>query len=564
MFLNGQMVFSSDEQISYQLCESKNLLNKTQDWLNQWKNVSFLGVDFQGLREGSVLTIKFRSKRPQGYSYALWDAQWRELKFTNVEKTDTYIKITLTEKESAIIGVRGLTFGGQGLKLSSIKYTYFKPETPVKKLKHNRQVVKSYMNGAELSLPVINVTTVDDSEPGVKGLYQDAVVDLFKDGKKQKVYGEKSKIKARGNSTILPDEKPYRINFSKKKNLLGLNGGKKFTDWVLLRSQWDLASDYTGLKLAQLIFGNDFYASDCAFVHLFINGIYKGVYLLCEQNQVSRGRVDISVSSNKKPLPAYFFELDNYPDEKNHPVVALNQDEKFRLTDVNNQTRELDVDYYSIKNYGAGEIKNDLPKKYLSGVWKICFEALVNKNYLAFDSDYNLVPSKLTDPKDVCSAVVDLDSLVNVMLLDEIVRDNDVGAGSFFMAVDLTRNVDEKYGRLTFEAPWDFNWAYTEAKDDYAFEYGLHYYAGAFQPLVLNDNVDRSNFWYTLFNTQDWFRKMVRDKWEGITKEGFENLVNETEFYIDSVMKESGGKWPGHIFDFLKKRLSYIEENLFL
>ena len=71
------------------------------------------------------------------------------------------------------------------------------------------------------------------------------------------------------------------------------------------------------------------------------------------------------------------------------------------------------------------------------------------------------------------------------------------------MAVDLSK--DSKYERLTFLAPWDFNWGYSEETDG-------RYYAGAFQKPV-HDMWDRSNAWLTVIMKADWFVERVKDKW---------------------------------------------------
>lgn len=45
---------------------------------------------------------------------------------------------------------------------------------------------------------------------------------------------EKAQLKARGNWTLNYPKKTLRIKFEKKQNLLGLNGGREYKNWVLL------------------------------------------------------------------------------------------------------------------------------------------------------------------------------------------------------------------------------------------------------------------------------------------------------------------------------------------
>ena len=72
------------------------------------------------------------------------------------------------------------------------------------------------------------------------------------------------------------------------------------------------------------------------------------------------------------------------------------------------------------------------------------------------------------------------------------------------MAVDFSE--ESTCEKLTFTAPWDFDWAFEGSADG-------RYYAGAFQEFT-PDGLDRSNAWLTLFMKADWFREEVQDKWE--------------------------------------------------
>lgn len=155
-------------------------------------------------------------------------------------------------------------------------------------------------------------------------------------------------------------------------------------------------------------------------------------------------------------------------------------------------------------------------------------------------------------PKESVEAVIDLDSAVNMLILEELVHNYDVGAGSFYMAVDFGKK--SKYERLTFTAPWDFNWAYYEETDG-------RYYAGAFQR-IMDD--DRTNPWFTVLMKADWFREMVKEKWseldennllENVTKQVSEDLrllendLGENAWSIDAAMQ---------IVDFVNGRIKWL------
>lgn len=411
---------------------------------------------------------------------------------TAIETTVT--EETITETEKAEIDVNIPDESGN---YSAVMEQY------VQKAEELEQFMKKT---AELkTMPVIHITTLDEKEILSKEEYNESVIDVFNCGEEYRLTAEGG-VRVRGNSTADGEEKPYRIKFNEKQGMLGLHEGMAFKSWVLLRSQWNLIPDYTGFMLARTIFDGKYYCSDSTYVNVYVNGKYKGLYLLCEQNQAAKGRVEVyepSVDEGHTDI-GYFIELDNYAEEEDNPYFTMDLSH-IRFTDYENKTQELPVDDYTIKSDTTNEAQVEFAEKYLTGVFKILHSAVENKMPMMFDEDYNVVSAQgvYSTPKEAVDAVMDLQSVVDTMILQELVHNYDVGAGSFFMAVDFSEN--SKYKKLTFLAPWDFNWAYSE-------ETAGRYYAGAFQKPV-HDMHDRSNAWLTVIMKADWFREMLKDKW---------------------------------------------------
>ena len=154
------------------------------------------------------------------------------------------------------------------------------------------------------------------------------------------------------------------------------------------------------------------------------------------------------------------------------------------------------------------------------------------------------------------------------MILEELVRDNDVGAGSLYMAIDFhNKQPGDKYYKLTFECPWDFNWAYspiTNDRDGGAYwNAKKQYFAGAWQSKeVGDDGYERSHGWFILFNNAPWFRKMLREKWEQIGAGNLTELVNKVERNLEPVLDEANLSQSNT--DFVLDRITYINNNLWL
>lgn len=87
------------------------------------------------------------------------------------------------------------------------------------------------------------------------------------------------RVKGRGNSTWFTDKQPYVLEFDDDVSILGMNAQNKY----LL-----LAGHYEGSKiLSKMMFdlNKDIgmsYTIDSAFVNLYINGDYRGIYTICE------------------------------------------------------------------------------------------------------------------------------------------------------------------------------------------------------------------------------------------------------------------------------------------
>ena len=102
-----------------------------------------------------------------------------------------------------------------------------------------------------------------------------------------------AEVKIRGNTTAKADKKPYRIKFNNKQTMLGLNGGNKYKNWVLLADAYDysMMRNYFIYSFGNML--SNIYTTDCKHVSVYINNVFQGVYLLAEQNEVNEGRVDI-------------------------------------------------------------------------------------------------------------------------------------------------------------------------------------------------------------------------------------------------------------------------------
>jgi hypothetical protein len=144
---------------------------------------------------------------------------------------------------------------------------------------------------ARVNLPVLRITT-DNGAPIVsKEVYITGQMSLVSAVAGEAAVNGGLQIRGRGNSTwdIMP-KKPYRLKLTDKQSLLGMPSSK---DWVLLANYSDktLMRNALALELGTKL--GLAWTPRSAYVELYVNGNYNGVYQLIENIKVAKDRVNI-------------------------------------------------------------------------------------------------------------------------------------------------------------------------------------------------------------------------------------------------------------------------------
>lgn len=343
------------------------------------------------------------------------------------------------------------------------------------------------------------------------------------------------KVKVRGNWTTTYKKKPLRIKFDEKQSMLGLNEGNVFKNWVLLASYKDRSflRDITGYTLGKLL-SPGYYASDFKLVEVYVNGEYFGVYILAEQQEVKKNRINIDdAEKNSSTETGYLIEYDRYYEfEDANTVFELKHG-----SEVKDRNGEI-VSEFNIENkkgYAGYTIKNDLNNtaqktyitEYMQNLWEKCFDAVTTKTE--------------DEAKAVIEQYIDIQSLVDTYLLQEIVCDPDLYITSFFMTLDMSASGTKK---LTFQAPWDFDSTMGNKRHD-ANDQGL--YAGVVGYDVNHVRRGTGNPWMMLLVNQSWFNDMVKTKWnaekDSLTSTISTQISNLTSKYATN-FENNYKKWP--------------------
>lgn len=357
----------------------------------------------------------------------------------------------------------------------------------------------------------------------------------------------KAQVKVRGNWTTSYEKKPLRIKFAEKQSLGGLNGGKAFKNWLLLAEYKDLSMlrNKTALELGRKILEEGLYCSDCELVEVEINGKYWGVYLLAEQQEAAKGRVNVPEPKQEETGPevGYLLEFDGYYklEPRLHsftinynnyaPLIPFDGTGKAKAftplsTDPEHKKNLIG---YTIKSSVRSDTQRSAIRNFVSNAYIIMYSAAYKDTALEMTADFrNTVPSSKT-PREAVEAVVDVQSLADMYILSEITCDPDIYYSSFFMSADLSRDGDRK---LRFEAPWDFDSA---MGNRYVVENARGFHAAN----VVDDvnHVYRAiNPWLTVLMRQEWFTDIIARKWtdlyeRGVFSEAVEQIRSDSRKY---------------------------------
>ncbi len=287
-----------------------------------------------------------------------------------------------------------------------------------------------------------------------------------------------TKIRIRGNSSARFEKKSFKLKFSKKINLLGLGKAER-KDWVLVANHCDqsLMRNYFAYNLAQSMEGFEI-AYNCAHVNVYINGKYNGVYLLTEQVETGKSRVNINTDGTNDDI-GFLLELDSRE--------ALNSGECIQIDDLRFAIRS---DFTTNGQYNY--VKDYLIK---------CNEAIKKGN------------------KEEVEALIDMDSFIDMYLLQEYVKNFDVGFASLFMYIK------ENGGKLYFGPAWDFD--ISMGNDDRMEDGGFEeLFAGARRGFGIGHE------WFVLAMDQKWFRDKAAERYKELYPIITNTISNTVKYYL--------------------------------
>ncbi len=313
------------------------------------------------------------------------------------------------------------------------------------------------------NIPTINIVTETGRDVESKEDYIRAEFSLKgEDGRDIEVGS--MRIRGRGNATWKMEKKSYRLKFDDNVCLMHSKAGDtENKDWTLLANHCDksLIRNHIAQSLGRELEGIE-WAPYSELVEVYLNGEYRGIYMLSEQVEVGKQRVDIE--DGEKDDIGFLIELDGYAEG------------------------EYNKDMFTV--YGQKyTVKSDIKDTDQVIAMKLHLEVIMN--------------TLIEGDRDKVEAVVDLDSILDMYILQETMRNLDAGWSSFFLYFY------EPHGKLYFGPPWDFDLSSGNS-------YNCHEKQGLYvghKTTADGSYLNTTNKWFASLLSHKWFREMVRDRY---------------------------------------------------
>lgn len=165
----------------------------------------------------------------------------------------------------------------------------------------------------ENQIPKVFITTKNYDRVHKSAYGKCSIIVYDPSGRYETITDANSEIKIRGNSTSSGAKAPYNIRFSSKENVLGMGKAKK---WYLIANMYDKTQIRNKLAYDLASDIGMAYVQESTFVEVYLNGVYKGCYQLCESIGVGDTRVDIDTDGNE-----FLMEFEPWPNYSNPDFI---------------------------------------------------------------------------------------------------------------------------------------------------------------------------------------------------------------------------------------------------
>lgn len=287
-----------------------------------------------------------------------------------------------------------------------------------------------------------------------------------------------AKLKVRGNLTATLDKKPFTFSFAQPVSLCHMEPAAK---WNLLANATDGSYIRNKIVLDMANESIDAYEPDGAFVEVYLNGQYQGLYLLTEAVEIGENRIEIA------PESSWLLEMElDFRLKEGEPYVVSGQGQIFA---IKNPPEISDSEKAQIQRM-IDDIESALSAE--DGISRISGKPL--------------------------SALLDLESWAQMWLIQEISGNHDTGIASTFAYV-----TDKKDPLLVAGPVWDFDGTMGNVNT------AMFQNAAALTASICESRPPgnaNQNRWLAAMYQNDEFRALVEQKYADVFRSCLEETIN--------------------------------------
>jgi len=299
--------------------------------------------------------------------------------------------------------------------------------------------------------------------------------------------GIRIEARGRGNTSWNNSNKrPLRIRFDTARTMFGSD--YRALNWTLIANalEHSMVRNYSAYLLGELLDGLDFSPAR-HFVHLYMDGEYRGVYMLSDQMNINDGRM-LLTAGNVPDLSEYFLEWCFRASDENEPYAyfVIGSMSFFR------SNGRVEGVPFGIRFPGGSILRRNLGHREFA------------KNFIMRVDD-TLARGDFYE----IAQVIDVPSFIDFYLVQELFKNQDVGVSSLFFQI---RRVGARH--KLFAGPlWDFDRSIGSS------DWGSTSPQGAWA-------ATQNQFFRHLMNTNQ-FRGKVAARWSEIRNDEVQTMIRE-------------------------------------
>lgn len=373
-----------------------------------------------------------------------------------------------------------------------------------------------------------------------------------------------TQVKTRGNTTFYDPKKPYQIKLSQSAPLLGMGQAKT---WILLANAFDESGIRNKLVYDLARETGLMYSPNGNWVDLYINGEYRGNYLISEKVEIAKSRVDIAnlEEANEKAnpgtdlstLPA-FGSMEGLPGKSKGVLIPTEPSDitggYLLEVDVLHRYAEEASGFVTSRNKPVVIKSPEYASKRQTDYIKDLFQKFEDALY-AEDGIHPITQKPYSE-------YFDMESFVKRYIIDEISRNVDAGVTSSFYYKPQGNDTPIYSGPC-----WDYDTSLGRFWPPANEPEGLGY------PYFSEDETYN---WYEQLYKRVEFRNLIKTIYNETFKPALEQMMNVTiPQYLELLgpsLRMNAIRWPGDsysigynkdqeiVVSFLKDRVAWLDK----